>query len=384
MTPSGEPASVAEYGARIMNRIAEALHASASVTQTLERALDEVAELLGLQTGWVWLIEPQTCGYYAAASRSLPPFLREPVNMIGVHCRCISELEGGRLTSRNVAVLECSRLERALSSNACEETDGLRYHATIPLYARGVPLGIMNVSGPRWRPLTDDELGLLSAIADQVGIAIERARHAETAAELARAEERTRLAREIHDTLAQSLAAISLQLETALVRLDDEPRAARSYVERALEVSRASIDEARRSVLSLRARPLEAAPLSNALVALARSFSSETGIRVATEIEAKHPITAQAEDELLRIAQEALANVRRHAGARAVQLTLCTTPRSVRLTVADDGTGFSVARVPARRHGLRGMRERARLLGGSVRVRSALGAGTAVTASVPR
>src|SRR5207245_9026694 len=114
------------------------------------------------------------------------------------------------LTPTNIDVIECSRLQPAFRSKSSALAAGLRYHASIPLYFQDKPLGIMNVTGPEWRKLTADELRLLSTSRYQVGIAVERAGLAEDAARLARAEERTRLAREIHDTLAQGLTAIAL------------------------------------------------------------------------------------------------------------------------------------------------------------------------------
>src|SRR6202011_1224626 len=112
-------------------------------------------------------------------------------------------------------------------------------------------VGIMNVTGPSWRELTADELRLLSTIAHQVGIAVERARLATESTRLARAEERARRAREIHDTLAQGLTAIILQMEGALPHLGSDPDRARERLQRALETARESLEEARRSVLDL-------------------------------------------------------------------------------------------------------------------------------------
>ncbi|MDQ3809676.1 MAG: GAF domain-containing protein, partial [Chloroflexota bacterium] len=188
----------------ILRAIAEALNSSADVRQALERTLALVADLLELRTGWVWLIDQETHQFYSAAERALPPYLQERVRMAGRrNCWCIDDFRSGGLTPSNIDVMECSRLQPAFRGNSAAMAAGLRYHASIPLYFQDKPLGIMNVTGPEWRKLTSDELRLLSTIAYQVGIAIERARLAEEATRLARAEERARIAREIHDTLAQ-------------------------------------------------------------------------------------------------------------------------------------------------------------------------------------
>lgn len=261
-------------------------------------------------------------------------------------------------------------------------TQGLRYHASIPLYFRGNPLGIMNLTSPNWRRLTRDELRLLSTIAYQVGIAIERARLADESTQLARAEERARIAREIHDTLAQGLTAITLHLEGALKHLETDPARARERLERALAMSRQSLEDARQSVLTLRASPLTK-PLPEALHALARRFTSETGVRVRVRTSGAVLLSPEAEADLFRIAQEALNNVQHHAHAQEVEVELHRTARRVRLSIRDDGRGFDPSSPVAGRHGIVGMKERAKLLGGRLRIESDAGAGSSIIVTVP-
>src|SRR5262249_13199646 len=153
----------------------------------------------------IWLTDPQTGRFYSAVAQRLPPFLREPVRMSGQTCWCLRAFRDGELTAGNIDVMECSRLRAAVEARDRVRTRGLRYHASIPLYFGERPLGIMNVAAPAWRRLTARELDLLSTIASQVGVAIERARLAGESVRLARIEERSRLARQIHDTLAQRL-----------------------------------------------------------------------------------------------------------------------------------------------------------------------------------
>lgn len=345
----------------ILNQIAEALNRAPGVEAALDRSLALVADLLGMQTGWIWLLDAGTERFYVAATLNLPPYLQEPVQMTGDEaCTCIWEFRHGTLTAKNVDVLECSRLRRAVRHDAAAQTAGLRYHASIPFSFGDTPRGILNLTGPEWRELTSDELALLSTIAYQIGMAVERARLAEESARLARAEERTRLAREIHDTLAQGLTAIGLHLEGALRHVDERPALARERLERALETTRENLEEARRSVTGLRAAPLAGTSLADALGALGRRLTAETGVRVhlASSGDVQR-LSLRAEAELYRIAQEALTNVRKHARARSVTVTLRATPRRVRLTVQDDGTGFEPDGTRRDCHGLKGMRERA-------------------------
>ena len=367
----------------VLNAIAEALNSSPDVQQALERTLRMVARLLGLRTGWVWLLDPDSGAFYNAAVQNLPPYLRKPVRMTGYSCRCIEEFRAGELTPKNVDVIECTRLRPAVRKKATHLTQGLRYHASIPLYFQQKPLGIMNVTGPSWRKLSADELRLLSTIAYQVGIAIDRARLAEEGARLARAEERARLAREIHDTLAQELTAVALHLEAALAQMASSPKRARERLQRALDVTRQSIEDARRSVLDLRATPLAGRPLAEALASLGRGFTAETGIRVHVHASPSGELPLRLEAELFRIAQEALANVRKHARANTVEIALRPGGGRLRLSIHDDGRGFDPAATLDGGMGMLGMRERARLLGGTLRVESRPGGGTNVRASVP-
>src|SRR5262245_52554267 len=310
----------------ILNAVAEALNSSADVRPALEKTLALVVELLGMRTGWIWLLDPETDQFYLAAAQNLPPFLQEPLRMSGRWCFCTDVFRQGRLTPTNVDVLGCTRLREAFEAHTPDAALGLHSHASIPLYFQGRPLGIINVAGQSWRRLTADELRLLATIAYQVGIAVDRARLAEESARLARAEERTRLAREIHDTLAQGLTAIGLDVEGALRHLADSPERARERLERALATTRQSLEEARRSVLDLRAAPLAGRPLAEALAALGRAFTAETGVLARVRAEAEGTLPLRVEAELYRIAQEALANVRRHARATQVELALQVTP----------------------------------------------------------
>src|SRR5260221_7050972 len=368
----------------IIGSVAEALNSATSIEQALDRTLALVTDLLGLQTGWVWLVDPETGHIYRAAARTLPPYLQEPARMSGESwCWCIGEFREGTLAPRNVDVIQCSRLQPAIRARQTELTRGLAHHASVPLSFQGKPLGIMNITAPAMRRLTKAELRLLDVIGLQVGIAVERARLAEEEARRARADERARLAREIHDTLAQGLAALTLQIETALQHVGTQPARVRERLEKALATARASLDEARRSVTELRGAATAGKPLAAAIGALAREMTSESGIHVAFSEKGRCTLESAAESELYRIAQQALTNVRQHAKAKNVELSLVCTRTHVTLTVSDDGIGFDPRRVSAGHHGIAGMRERAAATGGGPRITSRRGARTPTTARVP-
>jgi two-component system NarL family sensor kinase len=370
---------------RVLKAIAEALNGAANVDEALQTTLEQVAALLGLHTGWIWLADPRTGRFYSAVAQRLPPFLREPVRMTGRTCWCLSAFRAGDLAAGNIDVMECSRLRAAVGAREHARTHGLRYHASIPLYFGDRPLGIMNVAAPAWRKLTRRELDLLSTIASQVGVAIERARLASESVHAARTEERARLARQIHDTLAQRLTAIGLHLEAAID--STPPRApARTELQRALELSRSGLDEARGSMRQLRS---STGPLPDALDSLAHAFTAESGIRVHVRSSGHLVLAAAEEDELFRIADEALTNVRKHARATDVELSLTADRRGLRLEIADNGRGFnprSRTSLTSRTSGfgIIGMRERAHALGGRLRIASSPNRGTRVIVTLVR
>ncbi len=372
----------------ILNTIAEALNRSVDLEQALEGVLALVADLLDLRSGWIWLLNPDAedinpDSFYAAATRELPPALvSNPKRMTG-DCLCLDEFCAGNLRgAANINVLECTRLAGAVAG-----TDGLRYHATIPIYAQDKPLGVMNVAGPEWRSFDSDELQFLYTIGYQLGIAVERSRLYTESRRLAAIEERNRLAREIHDTLAQGLTAIGLNLEAADALLDTEPARARQKIRRALELTQLNLAEARRSVLDLRAALLEGRTLAQALADLTSDLSREHGLPITVTVGAGvEKLPARVEVGLYRITQEALNNVIRHAQAHRVNVHLTRQGPEVHLTITDDGLGFDPARVQpgaAGGFGLIGLGERARLLNGSLSIKSAPGSGTQLIVVVP-
>jgi signal transduction histidine kinase len=202
-------------------------------------------------------------------------------------------------------------------------------------------------------------------------------------------EERTRLAREIHDTLAQQLTGIVLELEAAdtlLVRGSE--RRAKSSVERARELARDALQEARSSVWNLRPAPLSATGLVAAIGHEVEAWEERTGIPArfrARAVPPHPPLSPTAEVALLRIGQEALSNAARHGKPEHVDVELRAHAQELILSVRDDGVGFDPAATAPREDcfGLDGMAERARNAGGSLTVVSAPGQGTTVTTRLP-
>ena len=199
-------------------------------------------------------------------------------------------------------------------------------------------------------------------------------------------EERQRLAREIHDTLAQGFTSIVMHLEAAEQALPDDLDTLQKHLDQARGTARSSLEEARRVVQDLRPDLLEQQSLPDAIERTAMRWAEESGIPISTTITGKpaalHP---NIEVTLLRATQEALNNIRKHAQATAVQLTLSYMNDMVILDIQDNGVGLNGAEPSpySSDYGLQVMRERAELCGGSAILESDPGEGTTVVVSIP-
>lgn len=210
------------------------------------------------------------------------------------------------------------------------------------------------------------------------------AAHAQFVAVIA---ERNRIAREIHDTLAQGFAGISVQLEVLNDRLHDAPTALRRHLDLARDLVRSSLDEARRSVWNLRAQALEESGLGEALGRLGQQLTAGGKVRFDHRVEGiPRTLPVDVENSLLRIGQEAITNAVRHADASHITLLLTYLDEGVRIVVIDDGKGFDPDTVrPSMQggFGVSGIRERAHAMHASLRIARESGRGTRLEISVP-
>jgi signal transduction histidine kinase len=198
--------------------------------------------------------------------------------------------------------------------------------------------------------------------------------------------ERSRVARELHDTLEQGLAGIALQLEAVGGSLAASPDRAQQSLDVARRMLQYSQEEARRSVMDLRAQALESRDLAGALTELTEERARSAGVHARVTVEGgPRYLDGFHEHHLLRIGLEALTNALKHSGATHIDVVLRFDPEHVELTVKDDGCGISHAAddVPAGHFGLLGIRERVGKLGGILQLRGAPGAGTQLTVRIP-
>jgi signal transduction histidine kinase len=265
---------------------------------------------------------------------------------------------------------------------------GLQTYCALPLRHRGEIVGVLAVAGRDRRAFADEsELRLLEGIGEQMAVAIENARLLNRVLDRAVLEERERIARDLHDGLAQVLGYINTQALAIKKHLaSGRQEEARELVGTMEEAARHVYGDIREEIMGLRAAREGLVPSLRAyLSGYGRMAGVVPDVRI-TDAAAALRLPGATEIQLLRIIQEALSNVRKHAGAGSATVSLELAGDELRLEVEDDGRGFdpdSPARTGWPRFGLQTMRERAHALGGTFELRSSPGAGTSIVVQVP-
>lgn len=211
-------------------------------------------------------------------------------------------------------------------------------------------------------------------------------RHAAALEQLATSRERVRLSRELHDTLAHTLSALAVQIDAILAVWQDGPNRVREMLERMLATTRSGLDETRRALGALRASPLDELGLAGALCVLAEDFAARHNLILMLDAPGDlDDLPPDAEQCFYRVAQEALENVARHAQAQRLEVHLLQDADDWKLIVSDDGKGFEPGSAQdEERLGLRGMRERAELIGAILDITSQPGMGAKIQLTLGR
>ncbi|MBI1800768.1 MAG: GAF domain-containing protein [Chloroflexi bacterium] len=262
-------------------------------------------------------------------------------------------------------------------------------HFRLPIARDGRVVGCLCVANQTAKDFSEYERALLEQVAMQAAVAVEQGRRLEQAGSTATTAERQRLAREIHDTFSQDLGFVNLKSATARELIaQGRPAEAQAELAQLSAHAQALYADARELLIGLRTETAPDHDLAAALVNYTRHLSQLSGVAITVDASQFDglPLGSQAEVQLLRVVQEALSNVRKHAHARGAQVTLSSVSGSIRITVHDDGQGFDTARIEesALPHfGLQSMRERVESIGGTLRLESAHGQGTTVTIQAP-
>ncbi|MEN9933476.1 MAG: hypothetical protein RLZZ387_55 [Chloroflexota bacterium] len=262
-----------------------------------------------------------------------------------------------------------------------------RSELCVPIVASGRVLAVLNLESRRPAAFNEEDTATLETAADVLASAIENARLYQRAQEAAVLEERSRLARDLHDSISQQLFSMTLTAQAARAQLEKNPTRTASQLERLQETASAALAEMRALIFQLRPPGLSEQGLIATLQQHVAMLRRREGLTIDLFVSGEEYDTRGIEQVMYRIAQEALNNVVKHAGACQVEVSLNIQPEEVMMSIVDDGRGFEVSTAAGgqERHlGLVSMRERAAELGGRLELRSRPGEGTQITVIVPR
>ncbi|HIC92939.1 MAG TPA: GAF domain-containing protein, partial [Anaerolineae bacterium] len=249
----------------------------------------------------------------------------------------------------------------------------------VPLMVKERAIGMITLDRREPWAFGEEDVQLALAFANQAALAIENARLYEQAQQAATLEERQRLARELHDSVAQAIYGVTLYAEAAARLLEaGQVDVADEHLRELRDTAQEALRDMRLLLFELRPPELERVGLAAALRARLEAVEGRTGLETELRVEGEGRLPTEIEEGLYRIAQEALNNALKHAQARKITVYLRHDERSVALEVADDGAGFDPKAVEGKGMGLRSMAERARLMGGELEIESEPGRGTKV------
>jgi len=366
-----------------------------SLTESLSRELDldallrkmvvNAVELLDAEQGAIGLVDEERHAIRHKALYNLPEALLHIDFAEGVG------LSGQVYAARHPVILSDygSQVHIPLDDEAGRR---IRSAVSVPIWWQGRLIGVFSIgtSSPR-RVFDERDAELLSLFAKHAAIAIENARLYGEAERLAHLNERHAIARELHDSVTQSLFTIMLLADAARNYLRSGQEDPGVTIDLLYQAARDALSEMRALIYQLRPAPLEGEGLITAMRKLAEATQVRHGLSVEVRQSGVRHLPPQVEDALFRIAQEAMHNAVKHAQARRIAVELRLTDVDVTLTVADDGYGFDVAGTPSSPQpsvsraglGLISMRERAEQLGGSLLVNSVPNSGTQIEAWLP-
>jgi signal transduction histidine kinase len=262
---------------------------------------------------------------------------------------------------------------------------GIKTLLIIPLTLGGQANGQLSFRFTEERDFQAEELEIARALAIQASLAIQLTQLAKAARQSAVLEERNRLAAEIHDSLAQNFAGISMQLLVATEEMQMKSKDAVRHVERAIDIARFGLSEARRSALSLHSDIIEQSGLIEALKRLVDRANIPGLLRCSFRSSNvyEESLAPSVQQDLLRIAQEAISNAIRHARPTAISVSLQRNPPNLVLKISDNGSGVADGRSSGDGFGFGNMRARAKNIGAKLDIRSSAGRGTSVVVRLP-
>jgi signal transduction histidine kinase len=369
-----------------LNAIAAVVSRSLDLKEVLSNALDKTMEVIQMGCGGAYRLEGEGDAAY------LNPLVYRGLSEEFVRFAGRLPLKGSAI---EVAASSGQPLVWDVQSSPAEpdmkqalKDEGIELVVSVPLMVKGRLVGAIQMGAPEIRAFASEELSLLAAIGQQVGLAVENARLYEQAEQVAAIAERSRLARELHDSVTQSLYSVMLYAEAAARSIADrEDTSASEYLRELRDTAQEALREMRLLIFELRPPALEKSGLIAALQSRLDAVEARGSIQAELTVEGEcvaERLPHVVQEELYHIAQEALNNALKHSHARSVQVRVQLHDAAIRLEVCDDGVGFSLDIAKAGGGlGLRGIQERAQRIGGTCRVESAQGTGTRVIVEAP-
>jgi two-component system nitrate/nitrite sensor histidine kinase NarX len=363
----------------VLSQIASSLTTDATLDELVARYLSTMVRVAGALAGTVRLLTADGKQLRLVSSVGLPPEMVERERLVPRDCGvCGESLAGDRATWSGEPRV-CRGMNPGAFIPGCGEV------IAVPLRHRGEVQGVYNLFLAEGRELSDDVRLLFGAISEHLGVALENAQLARENARATLVNERQLLANEVHDSVAQTLAYTRMRAAALrdAQRAGDVPRAER-YLAEMEDAIEAAYGELRELMGRFR-QPMDPRGLSAALQAALEAFGKRSGAVVSFDARAPEPaLSAEDEMHVFHIVQEALANVQKHARAKTVRLSLELAGGQCRVCVEDDGTGFAPDGADRYEHfGLAIMHERARRLGGELKIESPPGGGTRLVLSFP-
>jgi PAS domain S-box-containing protein len=354
--------------------------ASLDLETVLARSLDRVLEAMHSEEGAIHLLDQTAEVMRLAVSQGMPPAVVTEIGTVP-----LDEALAGWNMEQGEPLVVSDIAEGVAPLRMIPVKVGDLTYAGAPMRVRGRVLGVLSVVRSKQRQFSAEEVKLLTSIADEVGVAVENARLYQQAEQLAVLRERERLARELHDSVTQSLYSLTLLAEAGgrLARADDLEKV-KEYLARLAEIGQQALKEMRLLVYELRPLVLKREGLVGALRHRLEAVEKRAGVDARLLIEGELELPAPVEEAFYRIAQEALNNALKHAAPTLVTVFIRAAEDSVELEVVDDGKGFDPQAVSDTGGlGLVSMQERVERLGGTLTALSTPGGGTRVKACIP-
>jgi signal transduction histidine kinase len=367
------------------------LNSNRALDEVLDAIVDQALQLLGADGGAVYRLHRQDEIISIVTARGMPGEFMA----VGTFPLAPTALHRAIMQRRPFAVPDFSKMEQPadidqLPSSLPDVSTVVGRHfcasLTVPLMAEGELYGGMTLYYKEPHAFSDEETELVVSFADQAALAVENARLRDEVERAAVTAERSRLARDLHDAVTQTLFSSSLIADVLPRIWEANPEEGRRRLAELRELTRGALAEMRTLLLELRPAALVDAELSDLLHQLADSITGRARVPVSVEIEGTAELSACEERELpvdvkvalYRIAQESLNNVAKHAGASQATVSLQFRPDHVNLHIWDDGSGFDLESLPPESLGLGIMRERAEAIGAELIIDSQLGRGTQI------